>query len=195
MKKQTRNWGLALVVALVAMITPAIAQSYQSNATTTTVKGTSTLHDWDMTASNGTTRATFTIADGSVTGITALNFTVAAEALKSDRSGLDKNAYKALGTGKNKNITFTMTNGTVTASGANTFQIRATGNLNIAGTSKQTTITATGRYNAADKSITVNGTTQFKMTEYKVTPPTVMMGTIKTGDDVTIEYNVKLMPN
>lgn len=195
MKKQTKHWGLALVVVLVAMISPAIAQNYQSNTTKTTVKGTSTLHDWDMTAANGTTRATFTVADGSVTGITALNVSVTAEALKSDKSGLDRNAYKALNTGKHKSITFTMSSGTVTSTGNNTFQVRATGNLNIAGTSKQTTLTATGSYNATDKSITVNGSTKFKMTSYNVTPPTVMMGTIKTGDDVTIEYSVKLMPN
>lgn len=196
MKKQTKHWGLALVVALVAMISPTIAQTnYQSTATKATVKGTSTLHDWDMTSSSGTTRATFAVADGNVTGISALTFTVTAESLKSDRSGLDKNAYKALNTGKHKNITFTMTSGTVTSTGANTFQVRATGNLNIAGTAKQTTITATGRYNASDKSITVNGSTNFNMTEYKVTPPTVMMGTIKTGDAITIEYSGKLMPN
>ena len=46
----------------------------------------------------------------------------------------------------------------------------------------------------SNKSITVNGSTKFNMTEYKVTPPTVMMGTIKTGDAVTVEYSGKLMP-
>ena len=196
MKKQTKNWGWAIIAALVTMISPAIAQTnYQSTATKVTVKGTSTLHDWDMSASNGTTRATFTVTDGNVTGISALTFTVAAESLKSDRSGLDKNAYKALNTSKQKNITFTMTNGTVTSTGANTYQVRAKGNLNVAGTAKQTTIIATGRYNPADKSITVDGSTKFNMTEYKVTPPTVMMGTIKTGDAITVEYSGKLMPN
>lgn len=195
MKTQTKIWGWALVVALVAMISTANAQTnYQSNAMTTTVKGTSTLHDWDMSASNGSSHATFSMTDGALTGISVLTFTVAAEALKSDRSGLDKNAYKALNTEKHKNITFTMTKGTVTAIGANTFQVRATGNLTIGGTSKQTTITATAKYNVTDKSITVNGSTKFNMTEYKVTPPTVMMGTIKTGDAVTVEYSGKLMP-
>lgn len=196
MKKQTKTWGLIVLAMFLAAIFPAVAQTnYQSSMTNTTVKGTSTLHDWEMTAANGTTRATFTMTDGSVSSITALTFTVAAESLKSDRSGLDKNAYKALNTGSHKHLTFTMSNGTVTSTGANTFQVRATGSLNIAGTSKQTTITATGRYNTADKSITVNGSTKFKMTEYNVTPPTVMMGTIKTGDEVTIEYSVILKPN
>lgn len=166
--------------------------SYQSSTAETTISGTSTLHDWSMTAANGQVKATFTFNGDQVSGITALTFSVAAESLKSDKSGLDRNAYRALKTSEHPNITFTMTSGTVTSTGKNTFQIKATGNLNISGTSKQTTLVATGQLNPADKSITAKGSTKFKMTEYKVTPPTVMMGTIKTGDEITIDYNVKL---
>lgn len=167
---------------------------YQSSTTKTVVKGTSTLHDWEMSSSKGQTKSTFSFSGAQVTGISALSFTVQAESLKSDKSGLDKNAYKALNTGKHANIAFTMTSGTITATGNNTFQIKATGQLVIAGTSKLTSITATGQLNPTDKSITVNGSTTFNMSEYKVTPPTVMLGTIKTGDEVTIEYQVKLTP-
>lgn len=196
MKTIIRQLGLSTVAfLLIASYNQLNAQTnYQSNAAQTTIKGTSTLHDWDMTSSKGQTKATFVLNGNQVTGISALSFTVQAESLKSDKSGLDKNAYKALNTGKHANITFTMTSGTVTATGNNTFQVKATGNLNIAGTSKPTTITATCQLNPADKSITTKGSTTFKMTEYKVTPPTVMLGTIKTGDEVTIDYQVKLTP-
>lgn len=166
---------------------------YRSNATQATVKGTSTLHDWDMTSSKGQTKASFVIEGNQVKGINSLSFTVPAESLKSDKSGLDKNAYKALGTDKHATITFTMTSGTVTPSGNNTFRVKATGNLTIAGTTKQTTITAHGQFNPSDRSISVNGNTIFKMTGYHVKPPTVMMGTIKTGDEITVIYSGKLM--
>lgn len=168
--------------------------AYQSNATSVTVKGTSTLHDWDMKSTRGQTKATFTIADNQVSGITALSFTVGAETLKSDKSGLDRNAYKALNTDKHKNITFTMTSGTVTSTGANNIRINATGNLVINGTTKSTTLVATGTYNPTDKSITVRGSTKFNMSAHGVKPPVVLMGTIKTGDEITIDYNVKLTP-
>ncbi len=165
--------------------------TYQSNTAKTTIKGTSTLHDWDMTSSEGKTTASFLIEQGQVKGINALSFTIAAESLKSDRSGLDKNAYKALETDKYKDIVFKMTSGTVSSTGNHTFQVKATGNLTIAGTTKQTTITAKGQFNPSDKSISVTGNTAFKMTTYNVKPPTVMMGTIKTGDDITIDYQAK----
>jgi polyisoprenoid-binding protein YceI len=63
--------------------------------------------------------------------------------------------------------------------------------LNIAGTSKALSLTTTATLNS-DQSISVKGSTKFDMSSYGVTPPTVMMGTIKTGDAITIEYNGKL---
>lgn len=170
------------------------AQTYQSSAAKVTIKGTSTLHDWDMTSSSSAVKATFTVSNDQVTDINALSFNVSAESLKSSKSGLDKNAYKALKTGTHKQITFTMTSGKVTPGSGGNFKVSVTGNLTIAGTAKATTIQGTGVYNPADKSISVKGSTRFNMTEYKVTPPTVMMGTIKTGDSITIDYNVKLTP-
>lgn len=168
------------------------AQTYQSSAAKVTINGTSTLHDWDMTSSSGTIKATFTVSNDQVTNISALSFNVLAESLKSSKSGLDKNAYKALKTGTSKQITFTMTSGKVTPGSGSNFKVSVTGNLTIAGTTKATTIQANGVYNPADRSITVKGATKFNMTEYKVTPPTVMMGTIKTGDSITIDYSAKL---
>lgn len=195
MKKQVfkKTGIIALFILGVLGVQQLQAQTnYQSNNGQVTVKGTSTLHDWDMKSAKGQTKATFGLTGDQVSSITALSFTVAAESLKSDKNGLDKNAYKALDTDKHKQITFTMTSGTVTAAGGNKFKVSATGNLNIAGTSKRVTLTADGQYNPSDKSITVNGSTKFKMTDYQVKPPVLMMGTIKTGDDITIEYQVKL---
>jgi len=167
--------------------------NYQSNNGQITVKGTSTLHDWDMKSSRGQTKATFALNGDQVSSITALSFTIAVESLKSDKNGLDKNAYKALNTDKHKQISFTMTSGTITPAAGNKFKVTATGNLNISGNSKRVTLTGDGQYNPADKSITVTGSTSFKMSEFQVKPPVLMMGTIKTGDDITIDYQVKLI--
>lgn len=167
---------------------------YQTNAANVTMKGTSSLHDWDMASNKGQIKATFEVSKGQVTGITALSFSIEAESLQSSKKGLDKNAYKALSTHKHKQITFNLTSGRVTAEGGSNFKVTATGNLIIAGTAKATTISANGQYNASTNTITIKGTTKFKMTEYKVVPPTVMLGTIKTGDELTIDYQATLTP-
>ena len=156
------------------------------------IKGTSSLHDWEMKSSAGKCDATFTMNGDKLTGVTALSFIVAAETLKSGTAGLDKNGYKALDTKKNPSISFWMTSGSVTAVDATTYTFKGQGNLTIAGTTRLTDLTATLKYNAADKSFTVTGAKAMKMTDWKVTPPTVLFGTIKTGNEIKIAFNLKI---
>jgi len=166
---------------------------YRSQNLSIVLSGTSTLHDWDMKSSKGTTDVNFEVANDKLTGISGLSFVMPAESLKSEHSAMDKNAYKALNTDKNKNISFVQTSATVSPIDANTYQLKLIGKLTIAGTTKVTDLVATAKYNAADKSFTVSGTKKFKMSEYGVKPPTVMMGTIKTGDPLTVTFTTKIV--
>ena len=66
------------------------------------VTGTSTFHDWEMKATAGSCEADFTFnTAGQLTSLTDLSYTVPAESLKSDHTGMDANAYKTLKTKKN----------------------------------------------------------------------------------------------
>jgi hypothetical protein len=44
----------------------------------------------------------------------------------------------------------------------------------------------------ADKSISYNGAYKIKMTDYNVEPPTIMLGAIKTGEFVTVKFDLLL---
>jgi hypothetical protein len=125
--------------------------------------------------------------------VSALNFNLQAESLKSGNNMMDNNTYKALNTSKHKNISFVLSSAKVNALNATTYQIKALGKLTIAGTTRETDLVANAKYNPADKSFTVTGTKAMKMTEYNVKPPTVMMGTIKTGDAINISFNTKIV--
>jgi hypothetical protein len=152
------------------------------------VSGTSTLHDWDMKEAKGECIATFTLnAAGQITGLTALSFTAPAEGLKSEHTGMDKNAYKALKTSKNPNISFKLTSATVAPDGT----IKCTGKLTIAGVTLDTDLVAIAKVNA-DKSITVSGKKNISMKDFQMEPPTFMMGTIKTGNDIVFKFDIAL---
>lgn len=171
------------------------AQStYSGNATKVTISGTSTLHDWDMVSSSGMVTFQAETEGDKVTKISGLSFKVKAETLKSSKSGLDNNAYKALDTKKHTEIRFNSNSVIVSPTGDKSFIAKATGTMEIKGAKKTVTIEAKGVYNPAEKSITFNGDYSFNMTEYGVQPPTVMMGTIKTGDKIKIDYNLKALP-
>jgi polyisoprenoid-binding protein YceI len=154
------------------------------------VAGTSSLHDWIEKSDNGSGEATFSFNDDKLADLASLSFSVPARSLKSEHKTMDNNTYKALKADKSPNITFVAGTGSVTPIDANTYSIKAFGRLTIAGNTRETEVVATGKLNA-DKSISVSGSKKFKMSEYGIKPPTAMFGTIKTGDDLTISYNLK----
>jgi len=165
--------------------------SYHSQVLDIKLNGTSNLHDWEMKAVSGTSAASFVVTNGKVISVSKLNFSLPVKNLKSGKSGMDNNTYKALHSDANPNISFVLTSATVVSTGGNNYRLNCQGRMSIAGKTNQTELVATGIYNPADKSFTVTGLKKMKMTDYNVKPPTALLGTIRTGNDITISYNLK----
>jgi polyisoprenoid-binding protein YceI len=182
--------AITMAVSLMLMTLASFAQSYSlSGSPVVTIAGTSTMHDWTMTSTEATCQATFeTDASGNPIKIASLVISIPAESLKSGKSAMDKNAYNALKTDKNKLITFQISTAQI-----NGKTITSNGNLTIAGTSKPIDVSATFEV-LGDRSVQFKGSKKMKMTDYKVEPPTFMFGSIKTGDEITISYELKLAP-
>ena len=179
-----------LFIAFVQLAVASVAQVkyYAKDDLQIVVSGTSTMHDWDMKTSKGESSATVTLdASGRLSGLTALNFTVPAETLKSNHKGMDKNAYKALKTSDHTTISYTLSSATIGADG----NIQCLGKLSIAGTTLDADLAATGKVNA-DKSISVKGSKKISMKEFNMKPPSFMLGTVTTGNDVTVQFNLTL---
>lgn len=184
----------ALIIgANFGLLTTAAAQTvFQTQVMAVTLNGTSNLHDWEMKAVKGQSEIRFVMdASNKVTSLTKLSFTLPAKNLKSKHSAMDKNTYKALNTDKNPDISFVLTSSTVTTISSNKYQFNCIGKLTIAGVTKETTLKAIAIYNPADKTLNVTGTQKMNMTDYGVKPPTAMFGTIKTGNAITIAYDLK----
>lgn len=178
-----------LLFCMQLVVTAAMAQvNYHAPGVHTVVSGTSTLHDWKMESSQGECTATFTLdAAGQLNSLTALHFTMPAQSLKSEHSGMDKNAYKALKTDKAPTLTYQLTTATLTPDGA----VKCIGKLTLAGAVQETELLATAKVNA-DKSITVKGSKKISMKTFNIDPPSFMMGTVKTGNDVTVSFELTL---
>jgi hypothetical protein len=191
MKNIFLNFAIVLfVVALINFPLHLEAQSkYHTHNETISVSGTSSLHDWTEKSTKAEAEATFIIQNDKIAGVSALSFRVPATSLKSEHKGMDNNTYKALKADKYENITFVLTSATVTPVDANTFTIRSKGKLTIAGTTKDTEVIAKAVLH--EKGIIVTGSKKLKMTDYKVTPPTAMLGTVKTGNDITIVFSLR----
>jgi polyisoprenoid-binding protein YceI len=56
----------------------------------------------------------------------------------------------------------------------------------VAGTTKK--ITQLFNLKIKDKKISIQGKTKLNMTTYNVVPPVALMGTIKTGEEVVVDF-------
>lgn len=187
--KTLRNLALLLIAVFSLQQIQAQELKVNNASSKLTLFGTSNLHDWDMKAERMSGTATFKMEDGKLTGIDRLTFAVDVESLKSGKSGLDRNAYSALNSNSHKTINYTLSRvNSITERGNNMYSIQTTGNLRIAGETKQVSITFTAR--TSGNSVTLSGKVPLNMTHYKVDPPRALMGTVRTAEDVTIDFEV-----
>jgi len=94
---------------------------------------------------------------------------------------------KALQGEKNPQISWKLTSYRVEGS-----NVVLVGKLEIAG--KENPIEIRGTGTAVNGTIKVKGSKQFKMSEFGVKPPTLMLGTMKVGDLITVSYDLVLNP-
>jgi hypothetical protein len=182
--------AVGIMVALGLTILSAQGQiNYrQTGQSTIIIEGTSTMHDWTMTSQEAIVNAGFEVsAEGALTKINSVTVTIPAESLKSGKGAMDKNAYNSLKTDKYKQITFLLTGAKISGR-----SIICNGNLTIAGITRQIDIEVT--VDERNQSFHFKGSRKIKMTDYGVEPPTFMFGSIKTGDEITVTFDVSLSP-
>jgi len=186
-KKIKLVFGSLLLMALSTQAS--FSQTYQlSNAASSLIiDGTSNIHDWNITAENQQGKIVVAFENGTLTNIDQLDFSVTAESLKSGKSSMDKNTYKALNTGKYKQIVYKLKKvNSINCTTNTSCKLKTTGSLTIAGTTKSIDITFDVKI--TDSKIILSGSKIIKMTEYGIEPPTAVFGTITTGDNLDIKF-------
>jgi YceI-like domain len=156
------------------------------------VLGTSNLHNWSMEEKDVTCTARFTYEAGKPSipnGLEGFGFAFPVHSLKSGESGMDSKAYAAMNAKKSGNVVFTASSSTVTPGDAGQFTVKSIGSLTIVGVSKSVVLTAACVVKA-DGSITCTGTDKLLMSDYQIKPPTYMLGALKTGNALTIDFTM-----
>lgn len=188
LSKNKNRFFLFFFVQIISIMAFAQVKYQTKNDLNILVSGTSTLHDWDMKAAKGECSAVFVFNKlGQVVGITNLIVKIPAEGLKSGHEGMDKNAYKALKTNQNSTISYSLISATINADGT----IKCLGKLTIAGSTLNAELIANYKINI-DGSISVSGSKKISMKDYNMEPPSFMMGTIKTGNDIILKFDLTI---
>jgi len=188
--KRIRKGFVSVMAMFFLMTYSAVSQEYVLNNSNSklSVAGTSSLHDWEIVAND--IKGSVTLNQPEVT-VKNLRIEVVSESLKSGKNGMDKNTYKALKTKEFKTIVFEFlevkdfvkqTDGK--------YKVSVVGNLKVAGVTKKTTVNFI--MTVKDNTVNLTGEKTFKMTDHKIDPPKALLGTITTGDEITIKFNVNL---
>lgn len=153
-----------------------------------TVTGTSTLHPWEIELEDMNCKATINLIDSQIS-IENLSFEAVSESFQSEHGKMMNNKiYKALKTDKYKTVVFKADEPFTATISNNSFSGKIKGTLSLAGVSKKIVVPVTGNIDAG--SVNLSGETPLVMTQYEIEPPTALMGTINTGDDIVVHYHL-----
>jgi polyisoprenoid-binding protein YceI len=163
--------------------------SAKTNGTEVTIKGTSTLHEWTMegTTINGSieTDPAAWRAAGDKLARAVVSIPVAT--IKSEHKKMDALMQEALKAKTNPEIRYEVTAASVPKVTSEGFVVRTTGKLTIAGTTRDVAMDVTAT-RIGDEQYSLQGSVPVRMPDYGIKPPTAMLGTIKTGPDVTVMF-------
>lgn len=185
MKKRIRNISFLLVLLfLAAMNLNAQVPLKLSAKSNMVVTGTSTLHDWESEVTNWQLSGTGKKENGKLSSIESLTITIPVKSIKSGKGIMDDKTYDALKSKQHPNIKFELVSAVLSGG-----KIKGQGKLLIAGKSTLIPVNASYSYNG-NSELTVKGVHKIDMTLFGIDPPTALMGSVTTGKDVTIPYEI-----
>lgn len=153
------------------------------------IKGTSSLHDWEMAARSIKGEQEVEIGADQVT-FKAITVQVNVNNITSNNKIMDNKAHKALKGDSYPVISFTRNVPVVFNLKNDSFRGTVKGDLSIGGIKKPIEIPISGTYSG--NAMVVKGKLeQLNMKDFGIEPPTAMMGTLKTGEMVSIDFKVE----
>ena len=158
-----------------------------ASASSIRVDGTSNVHAWHLATSTFSSEIEMAAPATAASRVEAVTLTIPVTSLKSGKGGLDKNAYKALNASQHPNITFRLTSyAAEPKNGA--FAAKVGGTLMVNGVERDVVLDAT--ISGEPGALRAVGSTKLRMTDFGVKPVTALMGTIRTGDEITIRFDL-----
>jgi len=167
------------------------SENLKINLQQSTIKimGTSTLHDWTSIAEKSEANIIFNNYED--VEIEKLNLVVEVESIKNTKGHglMDKLTRKALKAEDFPKITYVFTSAETISNQEKLLKVRLIGDLTIAGKTNKVSVLTT--INKSNTNVILKGVHQLKMTDYGVKPPKALLGTVKTGDEITIDFTIK----
>ncbi len=171
-------------------------------SSTVAVKGTSTLHDWESKTQtiNGTYLFNPSIlgkkfpSSGSI--VEEVKIVIPVTSIKSERGdAMNNKTHNAFKYEANPDIIFTVTSDEIAAPlKDDQFELNVKGDLTMAGHTEPIEIILSGT-KVSNSQFRFTCSKPINMTTFNMVPPSAMFGQIKTGEEVTIVFDLLLNSN
>jgi polyisoprenoid-binding protein YceI len=158
------------------------------------VEGTSNLHTWSAEVVKASGDFAVNLEDNKLSAIDKLSLQIDASTLKSSEGNkMNSKIYEALNTKHHPSITFHLRQVNSITGNPSALKLNSSGVLTISGVSRTVRLNTTGKL-LSNGDLSLTGTQVVKMSDHRISPPTAMLGALKTGDEVTIKYTIVLSP-
>lgn len=186
------------VVFFALLLGTAFAQSNNSvklaENSSMQIEGTSNVHDWTADVEQMDFNIDFNSSalnsDSLSNPVNNLSLTIPVDDIESGKGGMNRKMHGALKKDDHPTITFDLLSSEIVKSNSDTsFVLDVTGTLNVAGVDKEINF-------PVEASVQDDGTYKFTgqyetdMREFDVEPPSAMFGAVRSGEMVTISFEL-----
>ena len=175
----------AMIFVFLGLTLNALAQDTYTLSPESTLKidGSSTIHDWTVTANTlaGTLKAT-------TATLNEISFEVPVDDIISERgAAMDKKMHEALRKEEHPKVIFSLKD--VSNLGGENQTL--SGMLNIAGVEKEVEIDT--KVVQANGKLQLSGAKELKLADFNMEPPTAMFGSIVVGEDIKVIFDLSFV--
>lgn len=157
---------------------------------TMSIMGTTNVHNFETKV----TQATGEVVLNGGKELQSLSLEIPVKSIKSGEKLMDTKTYEAFNAEKNPKIIFKLVDVNSLQINGNDVNVTLSGNLTMAGVTRKISIKSTGK-SIKPGVYEFSGSVNLKMTDFKMKPPTAMMGIMKVGDAITLKYDATFEGN
>jgi polyisoprenoid-binding protein YceI len=154
------------------------------------------MHDWAVKCTKAVASSSIAFDGNKLKEIKSFQVKIPVKDLKSEKESgkMDNKMHETLKMKTNPDITFNLTRISAYPSESNGNMLNAVGTLTIGGVSREENLNVAVKI-LEDNSLSFKGSKKIKMTDFKLKPPTAMMGMMKTGDEIEIQFDCSMKKN
>jgi polyisoprenoid-binding protein YceI len=155
-------------------------------------EGTSNIQSWTAEVKEIDGSFTLLVENGKINQLVNANVNIDAGSIEgSEGRRMNSKIYEALDIKNHPQISFLLREVNSLTENPGTFKLETRGVLTVAGVSRNIPMIVYGRV-LQNGDLEFTGSQKILMSDHRISPPTAMLGALKTGDEIMLNYKVVL---